>query len=252
MSKRRKSSKQDDSSAGVVVLLFLAAGYLLTAFENNPFLVSLIEGLLFTFIFWAIWTLVYRRRKKRAFWAASNQLYQEMSDQDFEYAVAELFRFQGYKATVTNRSNDRGIDIYLEKNGRKVVAQCKQYKENIGPAYIREFIGAIQGARVDEGFFITTSDFSKMAREAVLNSEYRIHLINGRILGEWQLAAHNLAQGKSLRTAFIPASWWLQLKRRQKGVIFGLLLAVTFVAGTAAAYIAGTLMAPVLRASIFF
>jgi HJR/Mrr/RecB family endonuclease len=144
MSRRRRYSRRDYSVGGIAVLLSLATGYVLAAFEQNPLLVSLSSGLLFTVVFWLIWTLLYRRRRKRSQWAASRQLYLELTDQDFEYAVAELFCLKGFKSQVTRRSNDRGISIYLKKNGQQAAVQCKQYKEPTGPDHIRVFIGALQ------------------------------------------------------------------------------------------------------------
>jgi cbb3-type cytochrome oxidase subunit 3 len=210
-------------------------------------LVSLGGGLLFTLVFWLIWTLLYRKRRKRSQWAASRQLYLELSDQDFEYAVAELFRLQGFKAQVTRRSNDRGIDVYVKKNGQQAAVQCKQYKESIGPAHIREFIGALQGARLQQGYFVTTSDYSAMSREAAKNSEYAIHLVNGEMLGRWQMMAQERIEGKSPRTAFIPVSWWLRLQKGQKAVVFGLLLLMTMTAATAVSYMACVLISVVVQ-----
>jgi restriction system protein len=249
VSRRRRYNRRDNPAGAIAVLLFIAAGYLLTAFEQNPLLVSLGGGVLFTAIFWLIWTFLYRRRKKRAQWAASSQLYNDLSDQEFEFAVAELFRLQGFEARVTNRSNDRGIDVYLKKNDQRAAVQCKQYKENIGPAQIREFIGAIHGAGLQQGYFVTTSDYSKMSQEAANKSNYTIHLVNGRILGQWQMKAQKKLKGKSTRTAFIPASWWLQLGKEQKAVVLGLLLLVTLAAATAVSYVAGVVISDALGGS---
>jgi hypothetical protein len=124
--------------------------------------------------------------------------------------------------------------------------QCKQYRENIAPAHIREFIGALHGAGLQQGYFITTSDYSRLSQEAAKNSEYAIHLVNGRMLGQWQLQAQGRIGGKSPRTAFIPAFWWLRLQKGQKAVVFGLLLSVTLVAATAGSYVAGVIISGVL------
>lgn len=202
--------------------------------------------MLFTIIFWLVWTLLYWKRRKRAQWAASGQLYDDLTDQEFEFAVAELFRLQGFQAQVTRRSNDRGIDVYLKKNGQRAAVQCKQYRENIAPAHIREFIGALHGAGLQQGYFVTTSDYSRLSQEAAENSEYTIHLINGRMLGQWQLQAQGRIGGKSPRTAFIPALWWSSLRKGQRAVIFGLLLLVTLAAATAGSYAAGVIISGTL------
>ena len=246
MSRRRRYSKRDDPAGAKAVLLFLAAGYLLTAFNQNPLLVSLGGGVIFTLIFWLVWTLLYWKRRRRARWAASGQLYDDLTDQEFEFAVAELFRLQGFQAQVTRRSNDRGIDVYLKKNGQRAAVQCKQYRENVAPAHIREFIGALHGAGLQQGYFVTTSDYSRLSQEAAKNSEYAIYLVNGQMLGWWQQKAQERIGGKSPRTAFIPTAWWLRLQKGQRTVVFGLLLLVTLTAATAGSYVAGVILSNAL------
>lgn len=115
----------------------------------------------------------------------TDQLY-DLTPTQFEHAVAELFRAQGFKATVRGGANDRGVDIKLAREGKRAVVQCKRYKQNITPAQIREFAGAMGEARVELGYFVTTSGFSKMAQEAAAKSNVVIHLIDGRKLGRLQ------------------------------------------------------------------
>jgi hypothetical protein len=55
MDRWRRYNRRDDS-AGVLILLFLAAEYMLVAFEQNPLLGSLGGGLLFTLVIWLVWT----------------------------------------------------------------------------------------------------------------------------------------------------------------------------------------------------
>jgi restriction endonuclease Mrr len=101
-------------------------------------------------------------------------------------AVAELFRANGYHIRLAGGANDRGIDIYLAKEGQRAVVQCKRYRQKVTPSQIRDFIGAMNGAGVETGYFVTTSGYTRAAREAAERSSYHIHLVNGRDLGRWQ------------------------------------------------------------------
>ncbi|MCB0030234.1 MAG: restriction endonuclease, partial [Anaerolineales bacterium] len=55
----------------------------------------------------------------------AEQLY-ALTPKEFEYAVAELFRAQGYQAIVSGGRNDRGVDIHLKRDGQKAAVQCKR------------------------------------------------------------------------------------------------------------------------------
>ena len=131
-----------------------------------------------TTTFLAITIYIHHQRSQRQNLALTRSLSQ-LTPAQFEQAVAVLFRSDGYAAAVTGGANDRGIDIYLEKEGQKAVVQCKRYKQKISPTQIRDFIGAMNGAGVEVGYFVTTSSFTKAAKEAAKRSSYRVCLVNG-------------------------------------------------------------------------
>lgn len=95
-----------------------------------------------------------------------------MSPQGFEEFTAFLLRKLGLdNVTAQGGSGDQGIDGIGElKVSRfmrmRVAYQCKRYQEKnaITPSMVRDFRGAITG-RVDRGLFITTSRFSRAARD---------------------------------------------------------------------------------------
>lgn len=62
-------------------------------------------------------------RAEQSFWFA-------LSPYGFELEVAKWFTKQGYRARVTPKSGDGGVDIELEdQTGNKYYAQCKRYRE---------------------------------------------------------------------------------------------------------------------------
>jgi len=73
----------------------------------------------------------------------------------------------------------------------------------VTPSQIRDFIGAMNGAGVETGYFVTTSGYTRAAREVAERSSYHIHLVNGRDLGRWQIrvgdAKTNGASGQLAR-----------------------------------------------------
>ena len=154
-------------------------------FHLAPILTSVIGSTAVTTILLAIIINIYHQHRQRHNLALTRSLSQ-LTPVQFEQAVAALFRSDGYAATVSGGANDRGIDIYLEKEGQKAVVQCKRYKQKISPMQIRDFIGAMNGAGVEVGYFVTTSGFTKAAYEAAKRSSYRVRLVNGRELGQWQ------------------------------------------------------------------
>ncbi|WP_145916776.1 restriction endonuclease [Erythrobacter sp. QSSC1-22B] len=54
----------------------------------------------------------------------------------------------------------------------------------VGQPHIQQFIGSLTGESATKGVFVTTSDFSKEAREFVHEVQHRLVLINGSKLSE--------------------------------------------------------------------
>ena len=109
----------------------------------------------------------------------SIQSIRDMSWQDFELLVGEVFRRKGYSVTENGGGGaDGGIDLILTKPGRKVVVQCKRWKTaTIGVTYVRELYGIMNAQRATACIFVSSGDYTK---EAMLFSEGKpIDLIDG-------------------------------------------------------------------------
>ncbi|MDQ3374870.1 MAG: restriction endonuclease [Acidobacteriota bacterium] len=111
----------------------------------------------------------------------------------FERLVVELLVAMGYGGTLqeagqaVGRSGDGGIDgiINEDRLGLDVIyLQAKRWEGNVSRPEIQKFAGALQGKRARKGVFITTSDFTKEAREYVAMIDSKIILIDGEELAE--------------------------------------------------------------------
>lgn len=109
----------------------------------------------------------------------------------FEHAVVELLVKMGYggadgQASVTQRSNDGGIDGIIDQDTlglNRVYIQAKRYAPDTaaGRPELQAFVGALSG-KADGGVFITTGRFSQGARDYAENVPTRIILIDGQRL----------------------------------------------------------------------
>lgn len=100
-----------------------------------------------------------------------------LSPREFEEYTQQLLIHMGYENVVlTPYVNDKGIDLFCERNGEKIAVQCKKYKGAVGSPEIISFIGAMSNAHVDSGIFITTGMFTFEAE--ALAAKNPILLIN--------------------------------------------------------------------------
>lgn len=86
-----------------------------------------------------------------------------MTGNEFEYAIAELFRKMGFFAVVTKASGDQGIDIIAEKEGRKYGIQTKCYGSKVTNTAVQETAAGIVYHECDRGIVITNNHFTSSA-----------------------------------------------------------------------------------------
>lgn len=120
----------------------------------------------------------------------------EQTPSFFEHLVVDLMVRMGYggsfedSARVTQLSNDEGIDgiIYEDKLGLdKIYIQAKRWSNQVGRPIIQQFAGALSGQNATKGVFITTSTYSKEARQFVTNLQQKIVLIDGQELAKFMI-----------------------------------------------------------------
>ncbi len=124
----------------------------------------------------------------------------EASPSFFERLVVDLLVQMGYGGNRRNagkalgKSGDGGIDgiINEDKLGLDVIyIQAKRWEGVVGRPEIQKFAGALQGQRAKKGVFITTSSFTKDAKEYVALIDVKIILIDGEQLATL-MADHNV------------------------------------------------------------
>lgn len=104
-----------------------------------------------------------------------HQYWENMSGREFEIAVAQYFKNQGYDVELTQCSNDGGIDIVLYSNNTKIYVQCKHYKNYVGIAPARELYGVMRADNVSCGYLVTMNGFTKGVYQFV--NDKNIHLL---------------------------------------------------------------------------
>lgn len=132
-----------------------------------------------------------------------------MSPAFFERLVVDLLVAMGYggdykdAAIVTPLSKDGGVDgiIKEDKLGLdKIYVQAKRWTNQVSKPTVQQFAGALDEVKANKGVFITTSDYSKDARQYVEKLSKKIVLINGKELSNYMIE-YNL--GVSVRKSYV-------------------------------------------------
>ena len=114
----------------------------------------------------------------------------------FENLVVDLLISMGYggsrkdAGSAVGKSSDGGIDgiIKEDKLGLDCIyIQAKRWETSVGRPIVQAFAGSLEGMKARKGILITTSQFTKEARDYVKIIEKRIILINGEQLSEFMI-----------------------------------------------------------------
>lgn len=114
-----------------------------------------------------------------------------LSPRQFEELTAELLYRQGYTVELTPASGDGGVDIYAAKKDGvgtfMYLVECKKYspKNKVGVSVVRSLHGVVQHKRANAGLVVTTSSFTKGAKEFQAEIKYQLQLADYMALHEW-------------------------------------------------------------------
>ena len=97
-----------------------------------------------------------------------------MSGGEFENYLKLLFEKMGYRVSLTKKSKDFGVDLILEKNGKKTIMQAKCYSNTVGVAAVQEIISARNHYKIFDAIVMTNKTFSKEAQ--ILAEESKVML----------------------------------------------------------------------------
>lgn len=102
-----------------------------------------------------------------------------------EGRVAQLFRLMGYNITRNRVVEGHEIDVFAEKEGSRVIAECKEYySQLISRDLILIFATKVRDIMPDEAWFVTINDFESSALD--LCGRYGIRAVTGYTLEEFE------------------------------------------------------------------
>ena len=106
---------------------------------------------------------------------ALDQDFDQLNGRDFEYWCANLLERVGFEdVTVTQGSNDQGVDIIAVKNGERYAVQCKRYASPLGNKPVQEVAAGRNIYNCDRAAVMTNNFFTDGARRAAFANDVEL------------------------------------------------------------------------------
>jgi restriction system protein len=97
----------------------------------------------------------------------------------FEKSVAKNFELYGWTTNETKKTGDQGADVIAEKDGTKIIVQCKLYSRPIGNKAVQEVVAAKNYYKGNLSIVVSNSSYTKSAQQlADSNGVVLIHYSN--------------------------------------------------------------------------
>ena len=105
------------------------------------------------------------RRRRLVRGAEAGGSFQDMPWADFERAVGELYRREGYRVTENGLGGaDGGVDLVVERAGERLLVQCKRWRRPCGVGPVRELAGVLALQHGATGVLACPGGFTDAAR----------------------------------------------------------------------------------------
>ncbi|MFI8567709.1 restriction endonuclease [Rhodococcus sp. NPDC078407] len=119
-------------------------------------------------------------------------LYANLSHEEFEHFVADVLRGLGYRARLTQYSNDGGVDVIAHRDPLGLEppllkVQCKHSLGKPASSDVQQLIGALSHGEL--GLFVTLGTYSKDA-VALERNRHDLRLVNGEDLVDMVLQVY--------------------------------------------------------------
>lgn len=103
-----------------------------------------------------------------------------MSPVAYERYCAEVLRYAGWQAHTTSTTGDQGIDVLANKQGVRVVIQCKLYSNPVGNSAVQQALAGRAFVNAHLAVVVSNAAYTRSAR--VLAQRTGVHLLHHRDL----------------------------------------------------------------------
>ena len=107
-------------------------------------------------------------RRREQFWRSLDGI-------SFERELGRLFARMGYAVSATPRTGDGGVDLVLERGGKRTVVQCKAHVSKVGISTARELIASMIDFRAHSGIIAAKSGVTKPVLEYIRGKNIEIY-----------------------------------------------------------------------------
>ena len=178
---RRRPYRQLSAAVRIVVIAgVLVVGSALINHSWLAYAIGLVAIGMLGYFAWRIRKKLPRYQFAGRHWTLDDLM--RLTPREFERLVAHVYRQLGYRTKENpHRGADGGIDLLLEREGARVVVQCKRWHDVVTVKPVRELWGVKDAMRAQGAILVTTGRYTTAAWDWAAQLP-ELELIDGRQL----------------------------------------------------------------------
>ncbi len=106
-----------------------------------------------------------------------------MSPLDYERMCADILTADGWHARITKASGDQGVDVVADRNGVRIVLQCKLYSSPVGNSAVQEVFAGKVHEEAQYAAVVTNAGYTVGARQ--IANKTQVALLHHDDLKAW-------------------------------------------------------------------
>lgn len=142
----------------ISIMLFIVIIYF---YNNTEILLKLVYYLVAAAIIIGVIYFSFKGNNKSNY---SLEIIDNMSGNQFEKYLVNIFKNKGYSVTHVGGSGDYGADLILKKDNEKIIVQAKRYSNSVGVKAVQEVISAKEFYHGTKAIVITNNFFTPNAK----------------------------------------------------------------------------------------
>jgi restriction system protein len=132
------------------------------------------------------------RNKQHKFRTSGIEQIDEMTGEEFEEYLQQLFLRTGFKrAVATSKTSDYGADLILYTDSKVIIIQAKRYSGKVGVKAVQEIVSAKNHYGADDCWVVTNNYFTRNAIKLSISND--VTLIDRDRLVDWIVESKKLA-----------------------------------------------------------
>jgi restriction system protein len=171
MSQYRYNRKKYSFESGLLIIIL---GFGFAIYNGSQSIITIYSILIAIVVIILVAHLIYKKYRYDQLSKTGIFDIDTMIGSDFEERLMVMFKHLGYNVKHVGKTADAGVDLIIEKDGKKTAIQAKRYQSNVGEAAVQQVHTGKHFYHCDDAIIVSNSNYTEMARKVAKETDIKL------------------------------------------------------------------------------